>query len=373
MAREKKERPAPSIGQVAGSGDEARKRAKIDERNRASKFKVARILLPHEAETGQWDADKVLKTTLGMPKGQTRDITQADLAAFKENMRRVRMRWTHGVVGIDGEEAADKSRSWTPGITPRQVIAHALETRRERARKEIHMAVPVFGNTLSVVGSTPSAVVRFLTNAGPDCRRKPNRHHVTVQFLSFFSAVQSVEMPAPKAAGWLSQQPIRFDCDCEDHTYRFRYVASIGGFAFGRVETGFPKERNPLLEGVACKHVVRVMQQIDSGVVAIRFLAKMIDKARKHPTGKAQAQTSQKEADKIAKRQLSRPSQIKVKADRALKKIPATAKPGPVTKTTKPLPASPDPFAAMKAAMRMAGVSEEKIKQTIANLNASGA
>jgi hypothetical protein len=279
-----------TIGGFAGSGAEYRKRAQEDSRRRAN---ATNILTPHEAATGQWDAAKALKTTLG---GIKRDITGEDLKAFAKNVKALTGRYEHG-------------------ITPKQVIDFSIKNRLERAREEIHIALPVYGTT-QVAGIDTSLVVRFMTNAGPECKNKVQRHHVHVQFLSFNAAVNAFGMDTKKAAQWLRKEKIKFECDCEDFTFRFRYLATTGKFVYGRNENGFPKERNPTLQGVGCKHAIRVMQQIDNSTVALNFLIKMIDKARKHNEGKAIGQETQKGIDAKAKRQLSRQAQIKTSAQK---------------------------------------------------------
>jgi hypothetical protein len=289
-----------TIGNFAGSGAEYRKRAQEEATRRAS---ATNILTPHEASTGQWDASKALKTTLG---GVKRDITGEDLRAFAKNVKALTGRYAHG-------------------ITAKQVIDFSLPNRRERARKEIHIAIPVYGSTVTAKNES-SLVVRFMTNAGPECKNHIQRHHVHVQFMSFNAAVNAFGMDNKKAAQWLRREKIKFDCDCEDHTYRFRYIASTGKFAYGRVETGFPKERNPLLQGVACKHVIRVMQQIDGSPMALNFLIKMIDKARKHNDGKAIGQETQKGIDAKAKRQLARQAQIKTSEQKRQERLAAQSR-----------------------------------------------
>lgn len=334
-----------SIGSVAGSGEDARRLAREDARQRENAAKVPKsiILTTEEIRTGEWNAEKVLMTTIG---GQLRIITGSDLIAFRANKERVKERYTGG-------------------ITPKGVIHFALPTRRARAREEIHMAVAVQGNT-----NTQGAVVRFITNAGPDCALPNARHHVTVFFRDFFPA-KSMEANAKQAAKWLVKRPIKFDCECEDHRYRFRYIASIGEFNWGRKEDGYPKIRNPRLEGVACKHVVRVMQQIDNSSIVLNFLTKMLDKSRKNDaSGKAAAQTTQKQAEKIAKRQLARPSKIappsmvdpKLKAEmtKAAKKVKPD---GHKTRITKQVEKSPETIATEAiAALRNAGLTDVQIR-----------
>jgi hypothetical protein len=336
-----------TIGNITGSGKEAKENAKADAARRA---RAANILTPREAQTGTWDAEKVLKTTLG---GKTRDITGEDLAAFRSNVKAV----------------ADNYQS---GITPKQVISLSLENRRERARKEIHIAIPVYGST-ETERNVPSAVVRFTTNAGPDCKRGTTRHHVTVQFMSFFAAVNASGMVSKKAAQWLRKEKIKFDCDCEDHTYRFRFISSSGKFAYGRVETGYPKEKNPRLQGVACKHVIRVMQQIDGSATVISFLSKMIDKSREHITGKAIAHTTKKQAQSIENRQKAKQGQIKTDAQKRAERVAAQSRKNlaaavvqaKAPKKQKRRPSNKDNVAAM-ATLLASGLSQEQIIALIA-------
>lgn len=199
-------------------------------------------------------------------------------------------------------------KQFTKGITPRQVID--LSVRKpmkyagkdwagksdiDKARKEIRHALPL---------SLHNGTMRIVTNAGPDYGNK--RHHVTVKFLSYGAAVAAGHANPRKMALWLRQQPIAFDCDCGRHTYWFRYVATIGGFNAGRDETGFPKIRNPHLHGVACKHVLRAMSEIDQGAPGIMsMLTTAITKGAANTDGstKAKAVASHKDVEAKAKTQ----------------------------------------------------------------------
>jgi hypothetical protein len=335
---------SPPLIDLKGSGEEARQRAKFDAQRRA---RARHILLPKEIGTGTWDADKVLRTTLG---GTLRDITAEDLQAFRRNVEAVIQRYEYG-------------------ITPKQVIGLSLDADRQRAREQIHIAVPVYGTTQKTNSET-TAVVRFMTNAGPDSQSKPPRHHVTVQFMSFYAAVNS-SMDPKKAAQWLRKERIRFDCDCGRHTFWYRFIASTGGFAYGRIETGFPKIRNPNLKGVACKHVIRVMQQIDTGSVVLNFLSRMIEKAQAHHTGKAQAQTSQKQADATAKLQTARPAQIRALDERALERLRAkayrdTQRKKPPAPIRQRITKAADPQAEMRRQLAGKGFTPEQIDTIMA-------
>jgi hypothetical protein len=289
-----------TIGDIAGSAREAKERAKADALRREKAAlpdkdgKPPRILTPEEVRSGNWDAQKLIETTLGGGEwSKRRLLTPEDLQAIRRNV-----------------EALGKR--YQGGIRPRQVIDLSLESRRERAREEIRMAVPSYSNA----DRSGLIVVRFVTNAGPDTRSVPPRHHVTVQLMSTGAAVTMAKDTA-KASRWLCREPLRFDCDCGDHTFRFRYIASAGKFNYGRTETGYPKIRNPGLEGIACKHVIRVMQQLDSGM-ADDFVGRLLDKIRKAEDIKQKSVcASQNEAEAQAKKQENAPAKIKTSQQRA--------------------------------------------------------
>lgn len=148
--------------------------------------------------------------------------------------------------------------------------------------------------------------VRFITNAGPDSDQ--SRHHVVVEFLGYQTAIASGAHSAYIAAGRLRKEPIRFDCDCGRHRYWFRYIATIGRYNAGRSETGYPKIRNPKLYGVACKHVLRVMAEIEGGSAVQAFLTRAIDKGRQSEDGSGHIRQRQKESEQLAEKQSKRPS-----------------------------------------------------------------
>ncbi|MCP1317847.1 hypothetical protein [Halomonas sp. 707B3] len=263
-----------SIGSVKGSSKELRNRLGEDARQREG---ARKILSPNEV-SGDYDAGRMLKTTLG---GEVRDITNDDLAAFRHNIK------TAG-------------RRFKGGINVRGVIDLSTNQDRKRARTQIRMAVAAASRPVNT-----ALEVRFLTNASGLTKGAPNRYQPVVQFLGFSSVVADGSLTPQKAAVRLRQGGIRFDCDCDHHRYRLRYIATIGGYNAGRDETGYPKITNPDLSGVACKHVLRVMAEVEGGNAVQMFLARAIDKVRAGMTGRQY--TSEKEAERQARKQDSRP------------------------------------------------------------------
>lgn len=216
---------------------------------------------------GEYDFSKTLMTTIG---GQPRPITNEDIKAFAHNV----------------EVAKAKYKS---GITPKQVIDWSLQVDRDLANKQIPLCAPF---------SRKAGVQRFITNASAGSPDK--RHYVTVEFNNFSALVT-----APRKVGaaitreQLANGTIKFDCDCGRHTYWFRYLATIGKYALGRLESGFPKIRNPNLQGVACKHVLRVMQFIISPS-GVQYMRSQVDKDRRTQLGQTLKETEAQIKQRLA-------------------------------------------------------------------------
>ncbi|PAU79219.1 hypothetical protein [Halomonas salipaludis] len=269
-----------AIGRLSGSAGEARARARQDADERRA---APNILNPNEVR-GDYDAGRLLMTTLG---GQVRPITADDLAMFRHNARMAGQRFKGG-------------------ITARQVVDMSLFDDRKRARRQITTAVPTAGRGLrGSNGQVSSLEVRFITNAGPDS--DVSRHHVTVEFTGYQTAIASGAESPQRAAARLRKEGVRFDCDCGRHRYWFRYIATIGRYNAGRPETGYPKIRNPKLNGVACKHVLRVMAEIEGGSAVQAFLARAIAKGRQSEDGAGHIRQRQQEAERLAEKQARRP------------------------------------------------------------------
>lgn len=290
------------LGKIRGHIGEAKGIASADKRQREEAENIPNsVILTKREVQGEWDANRVLMTTIG---GKQRQITANDLAQFRHNMRLAQS-------NFNGD-----------GITARQVIDLAsskpmpgtgADTDIDRARKQINMAVPV---------SAHNSEIRFITNAGPDS--DVTRHHVLIRFNAFGAAVNKLmasktkDRKTPKqTASWLRKQKLAFECDCGRHRYWFRYIATIGNFNAGRKELGFPKIRNPNLKGVACKHVLRVMSEIESSTTVLNFLTKHMEKAHASADNTAKLQTKQSELESTASKQAARKRVIKTSDQRA--------------------------------------------------------
>lgn len=262
--RKAKEQMLKNAGRMASGQQQARRFDQWRRDQAEARDASHPVFLRPQDLSGDYDFKRALNTTLG---GIPRAITRDDLIAFAKNV----------------EVMQEK---YQKGISPRDVIDFSLSDDRERATKEIFLCSPF---------SRKNGVVRFVTNAGPES--KDNRHYVSVQFNEWSRFVT-----APKKPGGgltrdrLVNSSVKFDCDCGRHTFWFRYIATTAGFALGRQEGGYPKIRNPKLQGVACKHVLRVMQFILSPM-GVQYLRKQAEKDRGGALSTAQKQTEKQMAD----------------------------------------------------------------------------
>lgn len=270
---------------IKGSTQEARSRAEADRQQREAEGAASKsVILNARDVEGEYDAERVLTTTLN---GVERVLTHDDLAAFRQNIRTVQ-------------------KHFKSGLRARQVLDLSRKIDLERANTQIHMAVPL---AASAEPAGSGALVRFMTNAGPDS--KDQRHHVLVNFTAYAAAASGARGNAKDSANWLRRQPLKIECDCGRWRYWYRYVATIGQFNAGRDETGFPKIRNPDLHGVACKHLLRVMHVIESSPILLSFLERMIQTARDRDNNKVSIRSSQKTAEAQAKAQKEQETDVR--------------------------------------------------------------
>ncbi len=357
------------LGKVRGHVGEAESRFEQDRREREAAGKLPQdrnIILTEREVKGDWDASRVLMTTLG---GQMRQITANDLAMFRQNMRTAQKRMK-GVGGITARQVIDLASNHPliyQSYKNMQELGGSAEFKSDidKAKREITSAIPV---------SAKDGTIRFLTNAGGTSQA--TRHAVVVRLNAWQEATSMLAATdlkkdkdkSKKVADWLRKQKLAFDCDCERHRYFFRYVATIGGFNAGRAETGYPKIRNPGLHGVACKHVLRVMSELESSGYVRNFLAQHLVRASEH---KARTVLKQKEAEEALKKR--RAAQIlttderkartakareALAAKRAQKKTPPQKRTGASTKKTD---VSREDMKKLQAAAAILGVTVEEL------------
>lgn len=224
-------------------------------RNKSEKLDNYRpvFLRPNDV-AGEYDFKRALKTTLGGL--EIRDITLADLQAFQKNIETI-------------------GAMFKGGITIPQVISLSRQADIDRANREIHVAMPV---------SRKAGVVTFVTNAGPKSDKQ--NHVVNIEFLAFDSVVlEPKKERASTIKNRLANGKVKIECDCGRFTYWYRYIATLGNFVHGRKEGSFPKEKNPEMTGIACKHILRTVQFCRSPL-GQQYLAMAIQKDRSKQHGR---------------------------------------------------------------------------------------
>lgn len=141
------------------------------------------------------------------------------------------------------------------GITPKDVINQSRREDINRANTQIFLAS---------VFKRQGNIIKFVTNAG--VKSKDTHHYVSVQLLDYpnllLGRTRSPSVADVKEA--VVNGKINFDCDCGRHRYWYRYLATVGKYNFGIDESRYPSTRNPKGDGVACKHVLRVMKHLMS-------------------------------------------------------------------------------------------------------------
>lgn len=292
-----------------GAVGEAKRNAAADKAEREAAEKSSKsIILRQDDVRGDYDAKRVLHTTLD---GKARPITQADLKAFRQNMRLLQGRLS--AEGITAQQVLEMAR-----VHP-MVSTVDESTDLSRARKQIRVAVPTFANVGRTQNGGAVLDLRLVTNSGPESKHA--RHHVHVRFFGFgpvlraFMSTPTVgpgkkpekgALTLPAAVKRIQQGYLAFDCDCERHRYVYRYISTIGGFNAGRAETGYPKITNPKLYGVACKHVLRAMGEVSSSRQVGKFIGDALTRAARQTAGPIQVQAKKDAVRAQARRQHSR-------------------------------------------------------------------
>jgi len=157
------------------------------------------------------------------------------------------------------------------GITPSEIIKWSNDIDRQRANEQIFFAS---------LFSRKNDTFRYVTNAWIES--EDTHHYVTVQFLNYETNVTGAKKAdAYQVKTNIVGKKVRFTCDCGRHRYFYNYIAGLGNYQLGQKEIRYPYIRNEYLTGIACKHVLRVMQHITSasGVQQILMYLKK-DKAK---------------------------------------------------------------------------------------------
>lgn len=178
------------------------------------------------------------------------------------------------------------------GIHPRTIINRSRRVDIDRADREIPIAKPV--------SISSDGVVKFWVSAS--AKSSERQHYVVVQFLNFGAALAANRV-TNEVIDMVLKGAVKFDCDCGRHRYWYRYIATTGGFYYGNPETGFPKVRNPNLGGLACKHVIRVMNVILKSNAFRQYIKQAILRYQDKPNARSKNMTDKQLKELVGKMQ----------------------------------------------------------------------
>lgn len=208
------------------------------------------LLNPDDIMTGKVDAGRLWKymTSRG---GVVRPLTMEDVLEFER-------------------KANQLGKRYEKGIKLQDVIDLSLRADIDRAAKEIRSGVPQ---------TSKGGVLRFVTNAGP--KSKVKRHYVTVQVLNFEAAVVGSAAPE-KIVKQVIKGNCAISCDCERWRFWYAYMSTKGGYNANpnHRESAYPKIRNTELHGLACKHIIRVVQSLTASSALHGYIARLIKMER---------------------------------------------------------------------------------------------
>jgi len=327
------------ILKIKGALSEQKNRSSQEQAQRET---APRILTPDDFNKKRWTVKETLQTTLN---GELLPITKADLKVMAQNIK-----------------ALDNANQYAGGITANEIISMSRSADIKRAKTEIHQAIP-----LQIKGER----IHFVTNAGPDSTL--TRHHVIVLLENYEKGMATgTALQAAKSA---AQGSVKFDCDCGRHTFWYRYITTILKVNAGRAELGFPKIRNPYLTGIACKHTLRVMTELNSSLFIHKRIADALAKDRKNLADKtkrkqqANVKMTQKQTSELAKKQVKNQRKVGTIEKKRIEKAMQESKPAKKTvnntKRTVPNPVLPDPHAAMKSQLKLMGLSDKQVEAMI--------
>lgn len=207
-------------------------------------------------------AEEILQT-INLNSGvNTKKIDFADLRAFKRLMQVRQQDFKQNLI--------------RNGIHFQSIIARSRREDILRFEKQI--------NTAFSARKDRYGVVLFRVNASAES--DVSHHMVSVQFMDFQVALSSGSITQALAKAVLNG-PVKFDCDCGRHRYWYRYLATLGGFVYGKPETGYPKIRNPSLTGLACKHVLYVARMCLRSKAMIKEMQQYLNMYRSNPNQRA--------------------------------------------------------------------------------------
>lgn len=221
--------------------------------------------------------DDIIK--LGRRKGGMY-FTKDDLKGFERNRNDARNTFTNGEAGI----------------TYAQLISHSQQIDIKRANNKVD-------NGLGITSATPVSIKHNLLIVRVQASQASHdqHHRVKIRFEQWDALLDELTDDKRKNQAIVRQLcagRLSFDCDCGRHQYWYRYIATAGNFAVAPPkEYAYPKEKNPNLKGVACKHVIHATTRLQSPAWQVRVLQTMLQVAKQVGYGDDRRNTTEHFSD----------------------------------------------------------------------------
>lgn len=174
-------------------------------------------------------------------------FTSADLALYERESKKFR----------------DKNAG-EQGVTYLQIIAKSRSIDVKRANNQVSDGS---GITRAQLGSLVAGNI-YEAKVKASSVSKYNHHRVRIRLEDWDDEMMDADgspkgyQKAVKAA---CKGRVSIDCSCGRHQFWYRYMATVGGYAITPPkEMAFPKIRNNKLTGLACKHVIKVIEMMQS-------------------------------------------------------------------------------------------------------------
>jgi hypothetical protein len=192
------------------------------------------------------------------------NFTSDDLAQLEKNKK-------------DHERKYD---SKTAGITYAQIISSSRSIDIKRANNGVSDGS---GITAATIVALRANEVMFRVKAS--IKNNDDDHMVRLRLETWDENLSDADVSRKgyqKATSQAVKDRVSFACDCGRHQYWYRYLATIGNYGINPPkETSSPKIRNPNLTGVACKHVLHVINKLQSPTWTNQLAIHMQSQAKK--------------------------------------------------------------------------------------------
>lgn len=264
------------------------------DKDRRKKRRIARRTL-----TPSTLKNKSLDDIIALGKKKTGTFfTRDDLKTFEQSRTGARKQFNSAVAGI----------------TYGQLVASSQQIDIKRANNKVD-------DGSGIKRATPTTIKHNVLTVSVEASdiSKDSHHRVKFRFEEWDQLIEEIS-DDPKSATKIARQlcagRVSFDCDCGRHQYWYRYIATAGNFALAPPkEYAYPKEKNPNLKGVACKHVIHAFTRLQSAAWQVRIAQAMQKSASRVGFGDDARKTTEHftEADK-AKFNRNRNSQTNIAA-----------------------------------------------------------